>query len=475
MRAALFLMTLSLVLLWAWLGRYPALHADAMTLAEVWRGLQQGAGLGHWLFSTACSLFPDLGAMALASCWTQDLPQWQRWHGFFIGMGVAWGASRLMRQQWALSPWQARAFVGAGLCLGLAVCRPLGFGDLFSPGHHGWACVMALWAWAWALRQEERPSSWAYSLCLALPWGLTWASDGLFMVWALLPILFLGLQQSSWPRNRIIGCILLAAVLRWTALMGLRATGAKVGVFLWPYASAHAAELWLNFVHGLPAFLRDQALFLAVSVVAALLWAWLAWRNEGERRLLAAWALSLGASVGLCMLVGVSARYLLFPFWCLVLFAPLFLALAWPAWSPLSLLVPALLGLLWLAPGHAPALEPLELRQAAWLDAAMAQRGLSEGWSDYFRSRPLRLFSQRGLQVLPMISQAPDRVDPYLWVVDRRLFPEGQILSRPQFVVINGLDPGAVEARLGPPREKLQGEDLEVWVYGRSSTTMEHR
>jgi hypothetical protein len=468
------MMSLSLFVLWAWLGTYPALHADAMTLSEVWLGIQHGQGVGSWLFSGACSLFPDLGATALASCWTQDLAGWQRWHGFFIGAGVAWGAARLMRQQWDLNPWQARAFAAAGLILGLVLCQPLGFGALFSPGHHGWSCVMALWAWAWVLRQEQRPSSWGYSLFLAVVWGLTWASDGMFAVWGLLPVLFLALLQSSWPRNRIIVSFVFAWLVKKVALNRLEATGAKVGVFRWSYAQAHAAQLWQGFQQGLPGLLHGEAPFLIAGLLSLLLWTWLAWKRSQGWRILAAWALAAVCNGLLCVLIGSAPRYVLFPCWSLVLFAPAICARVFTREGSWSLLAPVLAGLLWLAPLHAPAEPALELREAAWLDQAMFSRGLSQGWSDYFHSRPLRLFSHAGLQVLPMISQAPDHVDPHLWVVDRRLFPDGLALARPQFVVMNGLDAGAIMARLGQPKERLQGEGLDVWVYGAVPAKKEH-
>jgi len=433
MRVGLLMMGLSLALLWAWLGRYPALHADALTLSEVWRGIQEGAGVGRWLFSTACSLFPDLGATALASLWTQDLVAWQRWHGFFIGMGAAWGAARLMRSLWDLSAWQARSFAAMGLALGLLLCQPSGFRDLFSPGHHGWACVMALWAWAWALRQEEGPSRWSYSLWLALIWGLTWASDSFFLLWGLLPVLILALGSSKWARDRMTATVLASWPLKWLALRWLRSTGAMVGVFRWSYAWQHAGERWPAFEQGMTPLLTEQRWILLAAALSLGLWLWHARLEKRARLPLLAWAFSLGASLLLCLLAGLGPRYLLFPVWCLILTLPALVALNWPALSAGVLMVPALGAVLWLAPTQAPGADAMELRQAAWIDRLSIQYGLTQGWSDYFHSRPLRLLSQRHLQVLPMISAAPDHLDPYLWVVDRGIFPATATICRDQW------------------------------------------
>jgi hypothetical protein len=177
MRAALLLMMLSATVLWVWLLQHPPIFADALTLSEVWHGLREGAGLSPWLFSIAPSLFPDLGATALVSWWTPDLLLAQRLHGFLIGLGAGWGAARLIQQLWGLPKWQARAFAAAGLILGFVLTPVGGLGHLIAPSHHGWPCVVALFAWAWALEQADRPQPGRPSLGLGLFWGLTLAVD----------------------------------------------------------------------------------------------------------------------------------------------------------------------------------------------------------------------------------------------------------------------------------------------------------
>ncbi len=464
MRAALLLITLSLAVLWAWLGQHPALIADALTLAEVWQGLRTGAGLGPWLFSTAPSLFPDLGVTALATKLSADLVGAQRWHGFFLGVGLGWGAARLMQQLWGLPKWQARSFAAAGLTLGLVMAPSDGFMTVLAPGHHGWACVTALWAWTWALKQEEDPGRRWPSLSLMLFWGLTLASDRFLLLWALLPIFFLGLRYSTALRVRLWGTLLGAWAVSVLALQWLKGTGAKVGVFRWDYAEAHTHELWMTFKSAGPALVHAHTWALILVALGVALWLGASFRAARPAWAFGAWVVALVGSLGICLLAGPYGRYLLLPFWLLMLMTPALLAMRWPWLGPASLLGPALLGLLWLArPFNGEA--PLELRQAAWMDQMAEQRGLSYGASDYFHSRPLRLFSRRSLMVVPVLTPASDVMVPHLWVVDRRVFPQDQLQARPQFVVMNDLDPAAVSAALGKPKEVLQSEGLELWVY----------
>ncbi len=463
MRAALLLMALSLTVLWVWLARYPPLFADATIQAELWMSLKHGGGIGPWLFSIAPMLFPDLGAVALADLCSSNLVELQRWHGFFLASGLGWGGARWLEALWGRPAWQARAFSAAGLMLGFALIPPGGYAAVVAPNHHGWACVIALWAWAWALRQEIEARSAGPQWGLMLFWGLSLSMDRFMMLWTLLPLLLLSLGFSRGARQRVWLTVLGAWPVSWAGKALFNSSGAKAGVFRWSYARQHADEIWVSFKQGLPALFQGHGVALGLALLALLLWLGAAWRAKRPAWALAAWALSLGGSLAVCVLSAPTGRYLLFPFWSLLLAAPALLAMRRPWLGPASLLAPALLGLLFLAaPG--PAQAPEELRQAAWMDQMAEQRGLSYGVSDYFHSRPLRLFSQRGLQVLPMISVGP-ALEPHLWVVDRRLFPDGRLQARPQFAVLNGLDPQSGRAAYGAPKEVLQGEGLELWIF----------
>jgi hypothetical protein len=132
---------------------------------------------------------------------------------------------------------------------------------------------------------------------------------------------------------------------------------------------------------------------------------------------------------------------------------------------PLALLVCGLLGVLWL--GYLPPAgpEPPELAQAHWLDQVLAPRVLDSGLADYAHARPLRMLSARDLALAPVVTEGGG-LTPYLWSVDRKIFAWS---SRPQFVVLDGLDPAALRANLGPPAEVLSGAGMTVWIYARAA------
>jgi hypothetical protein len=277
-------------------------------------------------------------------------------------------------------------------------------------------------------------------------------------------LLFLSLGQPARARWRTDGTLLLALPVGWAGSVWLHATGAKAGIFRWGYALAHSTELWTAFKASAVTQVIESGGFLAVCALAGLLWMGAARRSSRAAWALGAWTIALLGSLAICLLMGLGGRYLLFPLWGLLLMTPALVAMRWPGLGPASMLLPALLGLLWLA-RPIPAETPLELRQAAWMDQMAEQRGLSYGIADYFHSRPLRLFSHRSLQVLPMLTPNAGLLIPHLWVVDRRLFPDDRLQAKPQFAVMNGLDPLAVRANLGQPKEVLQNEGLELWLF----------
>jgi hypothetical protein len=105
-----------------------------------------------------------------------------------------------------------------------------------------------------------------------------------------------------------------------------------------------------------------------------------------------------------------------------------------------------------------------EQRQAAWLDAQLAQRGVTQGWADYWHARPLRLFSRQGAQLIPVITDWGD-LKPFEWVSRRQIFEWDPGLEHPQFVVLNGLDPVKLQARLKARPVLAEGEGLKVWFF----------
>jgi hypothetical protein len=206
---------------------------------------------------------------------------------------------------------------------------------------------------------------------------------------------------------------------------------------------------------------------LALAATLALgLWARpQAQRHSGPRVLLLGWSLACLASLAVASLLGsFSPRYLTLLLWLPTALLPVLLAERSEAWEKPALLLPLLGALLLLGAEKSAAIPaaPLELQRAAALDAELGPRGLRYGWADYWQARPARLLSGQGLLLAPVIG---DKLDPYLWIGERGLFMQGDVLNKPQFAVSNGLDPAALQARLGTPPEIVTVQDLTVWIY----------
>jgi len=108
-------------------------------------------------------------------------------------------------------------------------------------------------------------------------------------------------------------------------------------------------------------------------------------------------------------------------------------------------------------------LPPPVYQQVQWVDAQLAPRGLTIGLADYNYARQLSVLSGGSLQVAPAIAVS-GRLEPYLWMVDRRVF---SAVHTVQFVLAGGLDPQAIRASLGQPAEILNGNGVSLWIYAK--------
>jgi hypothetical protein len=455
-------------LLWVWLGLHPSLHSDALYLYDLLQSLQSGGHLSTWDLPPAPSLCPDLGVLGVCKLFAHDVLSTQRAYGLFMGFWLWTALTQLLRHCWDLPKPGARAWAAAGLLTAL-LFAPAGTGlmDWVVPGHHGAAFCASIGLWAWALKQREEAAGWLSSLLQGAGYGLIAASDAALWPWAFLPYACLALRLRRPAMLRLACVAACAALSAWLAELWLRHLGARVAVVQWAFIVQRDGAAWRAVLSQLPAWFGQHGALDALSLVSLLFWAWpRAQRGSGPRVLLLGWLLAAGASLLLASLVGsINGRYLYLLLWLPALLLPFLLAERWPELEASSLLAPALAALLWLmAPAHrAPLPTPAPLLQVEALEQALKPRGLKYGWADYWMARPLRLLGHDGLLCAPMIS-VDGAVAPYAWIGDRGLLDQGAALERPQFVVLNGLDEGAVRARLGAPQLRMEFEGLTLFI-----------
>lgn len=454
--------------LWVWLGLHPSLHSDALYLYDLLQSLQAGGHLSTWDLPPAPSLWPDLGILAACKVLAHDVLTTQRAFGLCMGFWLWSALGKLLRRLFELPKAGARAWAAAGLLTAL-MFAPLGTGmmDWLLPGHHGAAFCAALGLWAWALKQREKPAGWVSSAFEGLGYGLIAASDAALWPWAFLPYACLALRLRKPGVLRLLLLAAVAALSAWLGALWLQHAGARVATVRWSFILERSGAQWGAALAQLPAWLMQQRELAALGLASLILWAWpRPERSSGPRVLLLGWALAALGSLLLATLLGsVNGRYLYLLLWLPPLLLPFLLAERWPALEGPSLLAPALAGLLWLtAPAHrALPPKPAQLVQVEALEQALKVRGLQYGWADYWNARPLRLLGSTGAVCVPMIS-ADGALTPYAWIGDRSLLSQGAALERPQFVVLNGLDEGAVRAQLGAPKERMEFEGLTLFI-----------
>jgi hypothetical protein len=355
---------------------------------------------------------------------------------------------------------------GAGLLLGLSL-HGAGLARWLQPGQHGAALMASMLLWTWGLRQKHKPASpWRSGLVGVLS-AAALVSDPWLLAWGLGPLALLALRLNAAGRARVWLTLAFSALLAYGFRLGLSASGAQLEGLNFQLGLQRGAAEWGAWIGRQGPALLAHAPLLAAALAGLGLWAWpREGRGSGPRVLLLAWALAalltlFGGALGPAFDASLAVFVLLPPVFCL----PQLVAERWPAWSTTAWLSPLLGGLLILNAAKPPV--PPVAAQAAWLDAQLQARSLRYGWASPALARPLRLFGERKRVILPMASGA-GRVDPWYFSVDRSLFAQGAALERPQFVVVNGLDPALLQARLSTPREVLQGQGLTVWIRSRN-------
>jgi hypothetical protein len=449
--------------LWHWLGLHGDLSAQGLWLQELARRLAQGGGLHSWDLPPAFGLVPDLGVLDALRGLGADPERVQRWFGMILGL-FAWKyLGRVIRRLWAVPKGVSRVQAAAGLLLGLFVAPLPGLGHWLVPGEHGSALVLALAAWAWGLKQKERPSGWAMTSLAALALGLAGAGDPWALLWALpvLGVLGLRLRRSAWLRLALGLLICLGSA--WSGRQWLADQAGRLVEPSWAALGRFDAGLWQAQASLWWAALKVP---LGVAALGLALWSWpLPGRASGLRVLGLGWWLAALASLWAAFSLQLSGAAWAFMLWPLVWLLPAFVVERWPAWDRAMLLALLLLALL---PQRASAVAGASLKaQAQWLEASLGPER-RYGWGAPALARGLRLASGQGL-VLAGVLTTPQGVASPAWCADRELLSEGAALERPQFVVVNGLDEALLKARLGAPVGVQQGQGLNVWLLGQGA------
>ena len=472
----LLLGALWLAALQLWLRAHLFLNADTLSVPDIWASLKAGGRLGDWSMGNHAFIFPDLPLYQLAAWISPDLAGRQVAYGLIQGFLAWWLGARLAARLFYLKPAQARAYVAAGLLAGLAFLKAeSGLGQWFFPSHHGGALLASLALMHWVLRQRQEPSGWVKVAVVGVLAGLVHASDAVFFTWALVPALCLALAQSKAGRIRVGAVVAFSFATKLLYQAYLKAQGLKLLHFLWSYFAQNYPRLFAQAQLQAAGFVTDYGIALGLAAVFALFLLW-RWREDPSPAALGlAWFVLLGGAVVLAALQGqLLGRYLTWCLWVPLMLAPAWAASRWPNLNGWAMALPAAIGFFWftLFRPVVPVDQP-EQRQAAWLDGQLAQRQMTQGWADYWHARPLRLFSQRAVQIIPVITDW-GALKPFEWVSQRQTFSWDPELKHPQFIVLTGLDSAKALAPVKARGEVVQGEGLSVWFASASKKVSHH-
>lgn len=361
-----------------------------------------------------------------------------------------------------------------------------GISPLYRLTNHGGAALGALAVLYMGMRDTRAPLVLA-ALVAAVSFGLG-VSDPLFAASCSAPLLVLGILacvKPVWARL-MSPCDRERATLRARFLIA-GATG-LAGAYVsghvhWLSSELHGIALsptrqraWNALVHELSGGSAEKGAWLLLVCVLAL---GLLLRRPAPRsaslRVLALWQIdSIVSSLGAIVwtrnyLDGGSLRYLNVPFALAPVFVGAVMARAIVQWQHAARAVTAVAGLLLIASCGTLVICPALLARGSyrsdWRDKAgcvaqvLEREGVYVALTDYWRCKPLRLFSGGRVQALQMRAKLKR---PYYWIASRGWY-RGE--HRFGVIVTNDLRPDAITRAYGEPAQVDRCADLELFSY----------
>ncbi|MDX1960024.1 MAG: hypothetical protein SFU98_15765 [Leptospiraceae bacterium] len=222
-------------------------------------------------------------------------------------------------------------------------------------------------------------------------------------------------------------------------------------------------NIFLTFPLALDFFLTlfQSYLFFFIFFFSALLYSIIFFKNfsEKQRLILLVLLFSLFASISSQIVLGfwVGSRYL----WGIYFFPLIILVLNFNA-SSLKLLFCLFLIFLCYTFFHFDLtfqhiLYKTYPKEISCLDRIAKEKNLLNGISDYWNAKYIRYFQKERYAINQVFSDSKD----YDWVSNRNWRNSLRI----DFVLIEGIDPKAIENKFGQPFEKLFCEKKEIWIY----------
>jgi hypothetical protein len=475
-----------------------SLNADSLYMECLYRDVvQDHLPLKDWFMQPAPSLFPDLGVFIACRSLAGSIGPGYALYSAASFLLLIGSFYLLLRQ----IPGIRRHAGARTLQGGLLLLVVLGFGPaltpLFLPAYHAAILPMGLALLALDLRLRRQGALWGWTALASAGLALGCASDASLAIFFGLPVAVLALlhhflshklKPGPWP-YALLGASCLAGMAFHSLV--------RAGVFpiyqvpriyaIWDLPG-QAVEQVLRTATDLAQVLKAYPL----AALACLAWLflrrpWAGLRLRRMRRIFTgagcrahvalilsiSMILSVLAPFGLCN--GLDPRYVLpcfvFPSFLWVLQPFRFMRKPWLAWA----LVLAGMGqALWAAhslPSLQKAFAPPAQEKFDWIESVMRQRGLHQGYCNYWDEKPALVYSDGRVRMAGLLEWNEPSCLFMLkaWVSSRAWWvgKPGQPFPIYDFVLTDSMDVERLKASFGPPADIERWQGHELWIYNR--------